>query len=260
MTTLRQWTTVVPRRRLPVVVVCRDLVSDLISLVSWLEKADHQNIVMLDNNSTYPPLVEYLGACDHRVVRLDANLGHTAPWRCGLVAELGGDGPFVVTDPDVVPDSTAPADTFEYLQELLLRHGGFDKIGLGLHIDDLPDVYPFREEVIAWESPFWTKEIEPGVYAAHLDTTLALHRPGTPYKVTEALRTGAPYMARHLPWYRTPLQPDSENAYYLQHRDESIGYWNRPALHAAVARGLGGRPSAGAASSDDSASTGLMPR
>jgi hypothetical protein len=142
--------------------------------------------------------------------------------------------PFVVTDPDLLPDLEAPADSFEYLQELLLRHSEFDKVGFGLHIDDLPLFYPYRTEVAAWESPFWTTQIAPGVFTAHLDTTLALHRPGTCYKVTEALRTGAPYMARHLPWYRNPFQPDKETAYYLDHRDEAVGYWNRRGLHPAV--------------------------
>lgn len=236
----RSWNSVLPRQRLPVIIVCRDLVTDLISLVRWLEQTDHQNLILLNNDSTYPPLLEYLAASAHRVIRLDTNLGHTSPWRCGLTTEFGADVPFVVTDPDVLPDPEAPADTFEHLQELLLRHRDFDKAAFGLHIDDLPDRYPFRAEVIAWESPFWTKEIEPGAFAAHVDTTLAVHRPGTPHKVTEALRTGAPRMARHMPWYRDPRNPDPENTYYLKHRDKSVGYWNRETLHTAVARHIHG--------------------
>ena len=57
--------------------------------------------------------------------------------------------------------------------------------------------------MIKWETPFWEKQLEPGVFAAHLDTTLALHRPQCPYKVTEALRTADPYTARHLPGIAT---------------------------------------------------------
>ena len=76
------------------------------------------------------------------------------------------------------------------------------------------------------------------MFAAHLDTTLALHRPGCPYKVTEALRTAEPYMARHLPWYRDPLAPDEEVKYYQCHRDQSVGYWNRSELHPKVSEHL----------------------
>lgn len=232
------WKSILPRQRLPVIVVCRDLLSDLILLVKWLEKASHENIILLDNNSTYPPLLEYLCASPHDVIRLDSNLGHRSPWLSGLVHRLDSTTPFVVTDPDLLPDPEAPDDSFEYLQDILLRHPAFDKAGFGLHIDDLPVYYSHRAEVISWETPFWTKEIEPAVFAAHLDTTLALHRPGTPYKVTDALRTGAPYMARHLPWYRDLSHPDEETIHYLKHRNPSIGYWNRRELHPEVTRHL----------------------
>jgi hypothetical protein len=234
------WKAVVPRQQLPVVIVCRDLLSDLLLLVRWLEDTGHEKIILLDNASTYPPLLDYLRISPHDVIALPANLGHRSPWLCGLVDRLEPNTPFVVSDPDVIPDAEAPATSFEYLQDLLLRHEAFDKAGLGLHIDDLPAHYPHRAEVIAWESAYWRSEVEPGVFAAHLDTTLALHRPGTPYKVTEALRTGAPYMARHLPWYRDPFHPDDETAYYFDHRDESVGYWNRTQLHPAVRRRLYG--------------------
>ena len=109
--------------------ICRDLVSDLGMLVSWLERTGHGNITLLDNASTYPPLLDYLARSSHRVIRLEENLGHRVPWRCGIVGEFGEEMPFVVTDPDVLPDPQVPAESFEYMQELLLRHPAFDKIG-----------------------------------------------------------------------------------------------------------------------------------
>lgn len=232
----RIWKNIVLRKELPILIVCRDLVSDLRLLVDWLEKTGHENIILLDNKSTYPPLIDYLAASPHEVIRLAANLGHVSPWVGQIVERFDKATPFVVTDPDVLPDDQAPADSFEYLQELLLRHSDYDKAGLGLHIDDIPSTYPYRDQVRQWEAPFWVKELEPAVFTAHLDTTLALHRPGTPYKVTEAIRTGQPYMARHLPWYRNPFDPDEETAYYLNHRDVQIGYWNRQSPHPEVAK------------------------
>lgn len=228
------WTHIIPKKVLPVVIICRDIVSSLSSLVSWFENAGHENIILLDNNSTYPPLLEYLSKSSHEVIRLGTNMGHKSPWSSGLVSRFDNKTPFVITDPDLLPDPEAPADSFEYFQEVLLRYVDFDKIGFGLHIDDLPTYYPFREQVINWESPFWANEIEPKVFKAHLDTTLALHRPKTLYKVTEALRTGFPYLAKHLPWYQNPYNPNEETAYYLEHRDDSIGYWNRQSLHPKV--------------------------
>jgi hypothetical protein len=227
------------RRDVATIIVCRDTVSDLRRLVGWLEAAGHENVVLLDNASTYPPLLDYLGASPHRVVRLDHNLGHEAPWTSGLVASFGP-VPFIVTDPDVVPDDETPHDAAEHFQDLLRRHQSFDQAGFGLHIDDLPQEYPHRDAVMAWERPFWERELEPRVFTAHIDTTFALYRPGTGYKVTEALRTDLPYLARHLPWYRDPRKPDAETAYYFARRRPDVGYWNRPELPAAVAARMEG--------------------
>ena len=220
---------IVPRHAVPVVVICRDLLGDLRLLVSWLERTGHENVVLLDNASSYPPLRDYLDASPHRVLRLDRNLGHEAPWASGLVSALAS-VPYVVTDPDVLPDDDCPADAVEHFQHLLNRFPAFDQAGFGLHIDDLPVHYPHRDVVVAWEQPFWSREIAHGVFTAHIDTTFAVYRPGTPYKVTEALRTGSPYLARHLPWYRDPGAPVAETSYFFAHRRSVVVYWSRPQL------------------------------
>jgi hypothetical protein len=245
MTVGLSWTRVVSRREVPVIIICHNLVGDLSRLVRWLEDAGHERLVLLDNASTYPPLVDYLRNSPHQVVRLSENLGHTAPWQTGLVRSLGRTQPFVISDPDVLPEESCPGDAIEHFQDLLLRYPRFDKVGFGLRLDNIPAWYPHRDIVREWEAPYWDKEIAPGVFAAHIDTTFAVNRPGTPYKVTEALRTSTPYVARHLPWYRDPRQPDAETEYFFSHRRADIGYWNRNELPAAVRRRLpqaAGRP------------------
>ena len=54
------------------------------------------------------------------------------------------------------------------------------------------------------------------MFDSRVDTTFAIHAPGTEFRY-EALRTGTPYLARHMPWYRTEL--DDEHRYYLTHAD-----------------------------------------
>ena len=50
-----------------------------------------------------------------------------------------------------------------------------------------------------------TDEIEPGLFKSKIDTTFALYRPGKSYQCWETtIRTGAPYLLRHLPWYEDP--------------------------------------------------------
>ena len=88
----------------------------------------------------------------------------------------------------------------ERFADLLFRYGDIGKVGFGLRIDDLPPTYEFRQEVLDWESQFWLDEVEPSVYCAANDTTFALYRPSTPKGTFAALRTGAPYVARHIGW------------------------------------------------------------
>lgn len=221
----QDWREPLDRRELPVVIISHNQLTYLRQLLAWLRDTGHDHVVILDNASTFEPLVEFLRGCTEEVIRLEANLGQTAPWDSGLTRRF--QGPFAVTDPDVLPHPECPPDAVERFQDLLLRHPSFDKAGFGLLLDDIPDRYPHRSTVLDWEAPYWQRTLEPGVFLAHIDTTFAVHRPGTPYKVTEALRTGFPYVARHLPWYQDPSLPDEETEYFFQHRRPDIGYWNR---------------------------------
>ena len=191
----------------PIFVVCRDRLKDLCRLVEWFERAGHDRITFVDCASTYPPLLDYLDKTPHEVVRLDQNLGSRALW----VAELVPDEPFVYTDPDLLPTAECPLDAVAHLHELLMAHPKFSKAGLGLHLDDVPETLRSLE----WERSLVSSEREfsPGVYDSLIDTTFALYRPGVPFEY-RAIRTGAPYEARHLPWYVT--EPTSEDRYYLE--------------------------------------------
>ena len=59
---------------LPIFINCRDRVTPLRDLVAWLERAGHQRIILVDNDSTYEPLLEFYEQSPHEVVRLGQNL------------------------------------------------------------------------------------------------------------------------------------------------------------------------------------------
>jgi hypothetical protein len=217
---------------IPVFVPVRDRVAPLRQLVDWLERVDGVEVWLLDNASTYPPLLEYLAGSPHRVLGMPRNLWNVAPWLSGIVYEQAHDRPYVVSDPDVVPDATCPLDLFDHLGRLLDEYPEAVKVGLGLRIDDLPEQYVHRDEVIAWESRFSTDELEPGVFAADVDTTFAMYRPGAHYAIGPAIRTGAPYLARHLPWYENSSAPSAELEYYRLHADPLVSNWDRAQLPA----------------------------
>jgi hypothetical protein len=210
----------------PVFVTVRDRLSPLAALVDWLERIGGVEITLVDNDSAYPPLIEWLGSSPHRVVRTGANLGPRAAWITGLVQEVGLSTPYVVTDPDVVPTEGCPADLLDHLCGALDRFPEVDRIGIGLRIDDLPAGGPHTDDVVAWESQFWETEVAPGFFAADVDTTFALYRPGRRRPGRQALRSGPPYVARHLPWYETADVADEEVAFYRARADPAVNSWD----------------------------------
>jgi hypothetical protein len=196
---------------IPVFICSRDRVSCLRRLVEWLEKAGHQRIVILDNASTYPPLLDYLDASPHTVVHLGRNLGKRAIWLAGLAPNEA----YVYTDPDIVPTEHCPLDAVAVLKNALDTHP-YPKAGLGLYLDDFPAT--LDPDLVTWERGHIIRgEDLGGVYVSAIDTTFALYRPGGEFAY-QGVRTHAPYEARHLGWY-AEAEPSEEDLYYLAHAD-----------------------------------------
>ena len=223
----------------PVFLIVRDRLSCVQALLDWLGRVGHDEIWLIDNDSTYPPMVEFLESCRHGVIRLGRNMGHRSPWLSGAVQRHAHGRSFVVSDPDVIPDDDCPLDATDHFARLLGRYPEIDKVGFGLRIDDLPDTYPLAASVRDWEDRFWQVEVEPGVFRADIDTTFALYRPlDRRHSEDRALRTGAPYVARHLPWYVDPTDLSDEDRYYREHAERSIANWDRDELPRWKARWL----------------------
>jgi len=203
----------------------------MVRLVERLEMAGQERIVFVDNDSTYPPLLDYLAKSPHRVVMTGRNDGPSSPWRSGLVSEVSGR--FMVTDPDLYPDDSCPDDFISVLVEALdaLRHRSVVKVGMGLRIDDLP-TGEIAQSVRDWELPrFWQRTIGNGHrgevwYDAFVDTTFAIYSPGAIHDAgcAKAARLGPPYLMRCGPWYENPLQLSDEERYYCM-RASSASNW-----------------------------------
>lgn len=215
---------------IPVFIVCRDRVAPLRLLVEWLESEGMTNIILIDNDSLYGPMREYLAATAHTVIRLGRNVGHTSPWLPEVMGKHAKDRPFIVTDPDVIPDEHAHGAVRRFVH-LLNQHHRYVKAGFGLRIDDIPDHYALKNDVIRWESAYWRPGIEvaPGVWQAPIDTTFALYRPTTPYVEGPALRTGGRYVARHEPWYQDSAHPTEEMVFYQKRANQSMTWGVRHA-------------------------------
>lgn len=212
----------------PIYIISRDRLSCLQQLVEWLEKAGQERIYIVDNDSTYEPLLEYYVESPHEIIYMQSNMGHTGIWLQGTVPT---DERFVVSDPDIVPIEDCPLDAIEYFDILLDQYSDRSKIGFGLWLEDIPDHYKFKENVIQYESRFAQyHRPQKDLYFAPIDTTFALYREGATQDISFSARTDYPYSARHLSWYIDSSNPGEEEEYYIEHAHPRINSWNHQEL------------------------------
>lgn len=215
----------------PVFIICRDRLSPLLELIEWLEKAHLKKIVLIDNDSAFPELVEYLSKTPYQVLDMKRNVGHTVAWKESIIPILIPSSYYIVTDPDVIPASQSTHEVLKYLYEV---HGAYKnhlKVGLGLKIDDLPDHYSLKKDVIQWESQFWKSSLDENVFESGVDTTFALYKPFTyQYIIHPSIRLGEPCTARHLPWYTNDSKLNDEDMFYRLRADQNVNTWNKGKL------------------------------
>lgn len=215
----------------PILINSFNRLSYLRELVESLRSRGYENLYVIDNASTYEPLLRYYDEAHLRVFRLDANVGYLAMWTTP-VCDLFIHDYYVYTDCDVVPAPECPPDFIARFQGALVRYPDIAKIGFGLKTDDLPDGYAMKESVVEHERQFLAHPAEPGLYRAPIDTTFALYRPGAAGgSWLTALRTGEPYLARHLPWYADSADPTDEEIIY-QETTRTSTHWTLIDPHA----------------------------
>lgn len=216
--------TAVTIQRIPVIINNFNRLNCLQQHIAWLERSGMRNIYIIDNASTYPPLLAYYRKTPHTVFLLNCNVGFMALWKTVLFQRFRNDY-YVYTDPDIIPVRECPIDAVEFFYTLLHKYPNIDKVGFGLEIEDLPDHYPLKEKVQLWESKFWVEEVESNVFSAPIDTTFALYRPGSMGgSELKALRTGGLYRARHLSWYVNTCHLPEEELYYMEHVGASASW------------------------------------
>jgi hypothetical protein len=217
-------------KSVPIFILSKDRVSCLQAMLARLERDGLDNIFILDTESTYPPMIEFLESTKYSVIRCKP-VDHHAPkfalWDSKVLDSLGfTDSHFVYTDSDTVPDDGCPSDWLDHLHRMLEKYPQFAKAGLGLKLADIPDCYAHKKHVLDHEHTFWMKELEKHVFSSELDTTIALYRPGSAHTY-RAIRTGGKYLARHLPWYEDSANPSEESRYYRQHLHPKASFWTR---------------------------------
>ena len=204
---------------IPIFIISYNRLDTLSKCVNRYVEDGYTNIIILDNASTDDELLSYLQNSPYKVFFLKNNYGQRALWECRQFDDIITQQFYVLTDPDILPVDECPSDYIYHFHEILAAHPKKTKVGFSLKIDDLPNDYPYKYNILRWESFFW-ENILPWrfpIYDAPIDTTFALYRPGllNEKNFFDGIRTGYPYTARHLGWYvNADLMTSSEQAYF----------------------------------------------
>lgn len=216
---------------IPIVINNYNRLATLQILIEGLENRGYRNIHIIDNASTYPPLLDYYRTCPYTIYMLNRNVGHLAVWETGIYKQFTNSY-FAYTDSDLQIHEDCPSDFIERFVCLLKKYPSALKVGFSIAIDDLPDCYDQKEKIKNWESQFWKREVEPNVFKAPIDTTFAVHKPFFKGELVNFrhryLRVGFPYTVRHLPWYVDSANPSCEERYYVSHIQTST-HWSEQA-------------------------------
>ena len=123
---------------------------------------DVGDIIIVDNASTYEPLLEWYESCPYEVVRLKENIGPHAPWTIPMQQTF-----YVVTDCDL-DIGGVPLHVLHVLHDGLQRYQEIIKVGLSLEIFGLPDEYAYKADVLARESRMWETYYNDKIGRAHV--------------------------------------------------------------------------------------------
>ena len=239
---------------IPIFVIVKDRIKVLEqSMESWLRLIDSPiEIILLDQESTYPGMLHFLEEKKKEGMRV-FHLKNTVPTDESKFPALGEPVRqvcnemnalyYVLTDPDIM-FKNVDGDILEFYTYFLETNPWYDAIGPMLVIDDIPDYYPFKAEVIRRHAPFWAASGKYSVigkpksikYQKKViqykdtpnDTTFALRPAGSiPYYTSNAIRTRMPYVAKHLDWYIDPNDLSEDQQYYIDnsHTHKGISHW-----------------------------------
>jgi hypothetical protein len=213
--------------QIPIIINNRNRLTFLKQMIEQLQSYGYHNIYILDNDSSYPPLLEYYEIIPAKVIFLRENVGYRALWETEIFDQFKNNY-YVYSDPDILMQEDCPKDFVHVLYKFLIKYSNVEKAGVALKIDDLPDHYLYKEEVIKNEFLFWRNELEKDVFGARVDTTLALYKPLAFGNAEEcqAIRVGGKLTAHHLTWYLNSSNLPEEELFYKKSIKSNTSFYS----------------------------------
>ncbi len=211
-------------KTIPFIIINFNQLFYLKKLVDFAIKRGFKKIVIIDNVSTYPPLLEYYEEIEKKVTieRMSENFGHMVFFNRKELYNKYGKGFFILTDADIEPNENLPKNFLRVLLHWLLKYSkSITKVGFALEIKNIPNHYSEKEKVLVWEKQFWDTPIEKDVYMADIDTTFALYKPNAKKHLKKdsdffkAIRIAGNFTCKHAGWYTNYDQLTEEQEYFI---------------------------------------------
>lgn len=210
---------------IPLFLLVRDRLTSLRKVLKSWERFEGQvTPVIVDMGTTYPPTLRFFA--DMHVLRG----GEQLPDAEGVIqnyVEHHGVSCYAVSDPDIVLPDSVPADFVSFFVSLV-QEGRYENVGPELHMDDIPEFYPYRDLVERkCRLPLSRlKRVDVhGIPAVEkrIVSSLGFYRRAVPWRFdplaspSTSLRVMGPYMVRHEDWYTHPFDIPLDYLYYLEH-------------------------------------------
>jgi GT2 family glycosyltransferase len=218
---------------IPIVIPVFNTVSYLKLTMEQLEERGlADKVIVCDNDSQYPPMVEYLEELSktRNVVLWGENLGPRVYSEnkdiCRAMPKY-----FIVTDPDLILNKDMPKNFIDKMKRIVDMYN-VSKVGLAIEIYDPEERKRFfnADQVDRWERNYWLRKLEQypekdPVYLAPIDTTFVLYNrdkflseidwvPGKMTCNTSAIRIAGRFTCQHMGWWKDQPLTEEEHEFY----------------------------------------------
>lgn len=209
----------------PIIINNYNRLTFLKELIDRLKDLGYDNLLVLDNNSSYEPLLKYYDSSPCKVIRLKSNLGHLSFMKSGVYKHFKNRF-FVYTDSDILPNDNCPENFMEILYGLMMKYK-VSKVGFAIKYEDIPDSYDLKKKVELCHKRLWENQLEDNVYDARIDTTFALHFPNMRVGwslIGRNIRIGGIFKCKHQPWYIDSSNLSEEEMNYIKTSNKSASW------------------------------------
>jgi len=213
---------------IPIIIPVFNQLTYLKNIINWWKWYYPENpIVIVDNGSTYEPLLEYYGKLNGEALIYMREENNCIDNLRAVIQNFIGTDYYVISDPDIMPHPNTPANFLEIFKKAI-DVDGFHRAGFGLITSDLPEWLNERAMIIGNEAELKSNPVNIDFdgkwyagFKAPIDTTFCLYKKSNggwsaPMNGKDWGNCLRIFDAFHLGWYQHPVIVNSEMDFYFK--------------------------------------------